>query len=1165
MTDLVRYCTNMRHYLNKVKKTSFCLVIFSSFLTFNVLAQDIDRKSRAVEHYNSGVYHHEKEKLNKAIEEYSEAVRLDPSLYEAHWNLGIIYVQKGMIDSAIKELEVVVKLKPDIFEAHFALGNLYHQKKLMDEAIKEFEAAVALRPNDYEARLGLAVMYHEKEDNRAIREYKKAISIKPNSEIAHYNLGLIYYYNSDFGNAVKEFRKVAEINPNNKQVGEILKALEEYDKEKISDTLPKEGTTSAGKRATPWSLIFVVISILLLWLWDVISRKIGYKKSIGRNIKRMEKCKKVFSQAESLSLRKEINAIELYKRVIEVLSDKNIQKYFDVKEYLSRSYFGQARLLYEHALASHEEVKALLNKALSFDGDDLEICYFLGEVCFSASEYYEAEKHFMNIGPQRESEAKKESPTLADRLMGRDNEGEEKKKATAEQLKEDLIHLWLGRTCYEIGKYRDAIQELTSIKLPLKEKKSPWEYIHDELGNLSQKAINCLALAYYETENFENAIEKFKLLRENYGDIDPKIYYYFGCAYRRTGQYTEALRSLGQYLKYNPIDYAAYIERGRILMKKGMSQKAYEDLLKALELNPEGEDTIYTIGEYYYLNNEMEKSLSQFNQLINKNPRFLPAHYRKGNIYEKTGKYQKAIEEYEFVAFELPDRFDVRTRIGIAYCKQKDYSQAIEHLHKSEQLGDRSNQLLYYFGLALVNLERYGEGLQRWKELFSRNSQDKDLESDIRNVEEILKNKGGALLNSAFSAMKDQNWEKAYSIFMRIIALNPVDKETVKYLAFIRNNLCFKYIEKNKREETAEIWKDEIRRNPTNYEVLHNLALLYYWWAIEEEKNNPDAIYTTSLWRSTIAFWTSLVNNENFWVRRKNKNNQYLREEGVENLSDKLIHKLEDTFLRYIDSYRSSAKNERARFHEGNLKRLRLEKKFISYYKDMKKILKDDKMVLPDAYGESLIEEFNLRDYVNTLLERALVKEPGNEKLKKMRYWLCPYREVFLLTEENRFEEAIDKYQKLPTYLQDEILGKDLLGTAFLKRGGQLVEEGRFSQARTYWHTCDSYLTDDNFIKNFIIDVCEKKAQKLEKSKDFDGAIGALELCSEYYGECERIAILLSKYYCYRGIEKWNKSQYQEGLNDVEMAIDYNSGNRWAKDTLSSMRRNLQGRGWLGA
>lgn len=1148
----------MRYYLSKVKKISFCLVILSSFLAFNVLAQDIDSRSRAVEHFDSGLYHHEKGKLYKAIEEYKEAVRLDPSFYEAHWNLGIIYIRKGMTDSAIKELEAVVKLRPDVFKARYVLGNLYHQKKMIGEAIKEFKAAVAIDPDDYDARLGLALMYGEKEDNRAIREYKKAISIKPNSEIAHYNLGLTYFYNSDFGNAVKEFRKVAEINPNNEQVRGFLKALEEYDKEKISGTLPEEGTTSAGKRATPWALIFVVIFILLLWLWDVISGRIGHKKSIGRNIKRMEKCKRVFSQAESLSLKKETNAIELYKRVIEILSDKNIQEYFDVKEYLSKSYFGQARLLYGKALASHEEIKALLNKALSFEGDNLEICYFLGQVCFSAGQYYEAEKHFIKVRFQKQTEAKKEGPTLADKLMGRVSEEErKKKKARGERLKEYLTHLWLGRTYYKIGKYPDTIEELTSFKLPIKEEKSPWEYIHDDVGGLSQKAINCLALAYYETEDFKKAIEEFKLLQRNYEDIDPKIYYYFGHAYRRTGQYTKALKSLEQYLEYNPGDYAGYIERGRTLMKKGLPQKAYEDLLKALELHPEGEDTTYAIGEYFYLNNEIEKSLSQFNQLINKNSHFLPPHYRKGNIYEKTGKYQKAIEEYEFVTFELPNCSDVRTRIGIAYCKQKDYSQAIGHLYKAEQMGDRSNQLLYYSGLTLVNLERYGEGMKRWKELLSRNPEDKDLKSDTSKVEEALKNKRGALLNNAFSTMKDQNWKKAYSIFKQIMDLNPVDKKVTKHLAFIRNNLCFEYIEKNKREEVAEIWKDEIKCNPTNYEVLHNLALLYYWWAIEEERNNQDAIYTTSLWRSTIAFWTSLVNNDNFWVRWKNKNNRYLREEGVKNLSNKLMHKLEDTFLRYIDSYRSSAKNERAKFHEGNLKRLRLEKKFISYYEDMKEILKGNKIALPDTYGESLVEELNLRDYINTLLEMALEKEPDNEKLKKMRYWLSPYREVFLLIEENRFEEAIDKYQKLPGYLQGEILGKDLLGTAYLKQGGQLVEERRFSQARTWWDKCDSCLTDDNFIKNFIIDVCKKKAQKLEKNKDFDGAIKVLELCDEYYAECEEIVILLSRVYCYRGIEKWNRGQYWGGLEDVEMALDYNPGNKRAEKNLSFMRENL--------
>jgi tetratricopeptide (TPR) repeat protein len=56
--------------------------------------------------------------MEKAIEEYGEALRLKLDYADAHYNLGNAYYNQGRIEEAIEEYGEALRLKPDYADAH---------------------------------------------------------------------------------------------------------------------------------------------------------------------------------------------------------------------------------------------------------------------------------------------------------------------------------------------------------------------------------------------------------------------------------------------------------------------------------------------------------------------------------------------------------------------------------------------------------------------------------------------------------------------------------------------------------------------------------------------------------------------------------------------------------------------------------------------------------------------------------------------------------------------------------------------------------------------------------------------------------------------------------------------------------------------------------------
>ena len=153
-------------------------------------------------------------KLDEAVAEFREAIRIDPDLAEAHVYLGTILGHQGKVAEAVAVLREAIWLKPDSALAHFNLATTLQTQGKLETATAEFRTAIRLKPNDVEAHysLGNALQARGKLEE-SIAEYRAAIRLKPDHAKAHYNVGVALHRQGKLAEAIAEYREVIRTNP----------------------------------------------------------------------------------------------------------------------------------------------------------------------------------------------------------------------------------------------------------------------------------------------------------------------------------------------------------------------------------------------------------------------------------------------------------------------------------------------------------------------------------------------------------------------------------------------------------------------------------------------------------------------------------------------------------------------------------------------------------------------------------------------------------------------------------------------------------------------------------------------------------------------------------------------------------------------------------------
>jgi tetratricopeptide (TPR) repeat protein len=95
-------------------------------------------------------------RLDQAIAEFRESLRLNPQSAPTRYNLGFALSSSGRRDEAIEAFQEALRIDPDYAQAHNNLGALLQIAGQPDAALEHYRRAAALRPDNVEARANLA-------------------------------------------------------------------------------------------------------------------------------------------------------------------------------------------------------------------------------------------------------------------------------------------------------------------------------------------------------------------------------------------------------------------------------------------------------------------------------------------------------------------------------------------------------------------------------------------------------------------------------------------------------------------------------------------------------------------------------------------------------------------------------------------------------------------------------------------------------------------------------------------------------------------------------------------------------------------------------------------------------------------------------------------------
>jgi tetratricopeptide (TPR) repeat protein len=87
-----------------------------------------------------------KDELDRAIADFTQAIRLDPKYLEAYLYRAVAYHNKGEKDRAITDYSQIIKLDPKFAAAYGFRGTAYQNRGDNDRAIADFTQAIRLDP-----------------------------------------------------------------------------------------------------------------------------------------------------------------------------------------------------------------------------------------------------------------------------------------------------------------------------------------------------------------------------------------------------------------------------------------------------------------------------------------------------------------------------------------------------------------------------------------------------------------------------------------------------------------------------------------------------------------------------------------------------------------------------------------------------------------------------------------------------------------------------------------------------------------------------------------------------------------------------------------------------------------------------------------------------------
>jgi len=207
------------------------------------------RNPDALNLYRRATSLHAMGETDRALSDYNDAIRIDPSNSLAFLGRGVLLAtRKRAYNRAIEDFDKVLVIQPDNVDALIARGNAYSQLGDNGRALADLDRAISLAPDnaqayvvrglannrrgekrlamqDYEAALKYAPRYPQALANRAalyseerkydaaIRDLDESIASDADNPVAYYNRGYAHFAKQEYDKALADYGAAIKLEP----------------------------------------------------------------------------------------------------------------------------------------------------------------------------------------------------------------------------------------------------------------------------------------------------------------------------------------------------------------------------------------------------------------------------------------------------------------------------------------------------------------------------------------------------------------------------------------------------------------------------------------------------------------------------------------------------------------------------------------------------------------------------------------------------------------------------------------------------------------------------------------------------------------------------------------------------------------------------------------
>ena len=207
--------------------------------------------TRADVFVDRGIAYAEAGRPDRAVSDYSAAIRLQPNDPQAYYDRALVYKKSGHIANALHDFGAAIQQRPDYANAYLERGLLYLDTGRFDEAIGDFTRSHDADSQNAWPIADRGLAYAWKRDAAHAREdFAAARAIDPTNYVVSHGEALLSMQEGDTRGAIYHLSAALDVNPND--AWGLRKRAEAYrllgDDPKADADMDRLYTISAAKR-----------------------------------------------------------------------------------------------------------------------------------------------------------------------------------------------------------------------------------------------------------------------------------------------------------------------------------------------------------------------------------------------------------------------------------------------------------------------------------------------------------------------------------------------------------------------------------------------------------------------------------------------------------------------------------------------------------------------------------------------------------------------------------------------------------------------------------------------------------------------------------------------------------------------------------------------------